>query len=111
MGARILCNKVLFLIRSLQDQSDSLKSQAFNSLATLDVMSMSIVKQCKLLDEELGSDFTIEVLSQPQTSQRELKECIIHPLKDVILLYPKLPLYVLISYETTQIQLYPKLSY
>ena len=74
MGARILCNK---LIRSLQDQSDSLKSQVFNFLAASDVMSMSIVKQCKFLDEKLGSDFTNEVLSQQQTSQRKLKERIV----------------------------------
>ena len=38
---------------------------------------MSIVKQCKFLDEKLGCDFTNEVLSQPQTLQRELKEHII----------------------------------
>ena len=58
MGARILCNKLSFLIRSSLDQSDSIKSQVFNSLAASDVMSMSIVKQCKLQDEKLGSDFT-----------------------------------------------------
>ena len=77
MGGRILCNKLSFLIRSSQDQCDSLKSQVFNSLAASDVMSMSIVKQCKFLDEKLGSDFTNEALSQPQTSQRKLKEHII----------------------------------
>jgi len=38
---------------------------------------MSIVKQCKFLDEKLGCDFTNEVLSQPQTLRRELKEHII----------------------------------
>ena len=77
VGARILCNKLSFLIRSSQDQSDSLKSQVFNSLATSDVMSTSIMKQCKFLDEKLGSDFTNKVLSQPQTSQRKLKEIIV----------------------------------
>lgn len=77
MGGRILCNKLSFLIRSSQDQCDSLKSQVFNSLAASDVMSMSIVKQCKFLVEKLGSDFTNEALSQPQTSQRKLKERII----------------------------------
>ena len=38
---------------------------------------MSIMKQCKSLDEKLGSDFANKILSQLRTSQRKLKERII----------------------------------
>ena len=44
----ILCSKLAFLHRAITDDSShSLRSRIFNSFTDSDVMSMSIVKQCK----------------------------------------------------------------
>ena len=48
-------------------------------IATSDVISMTIVKQCKFLEEKLGSNssFTNEVLIQSFVSIRDLKKRIL----------------------------------
>ena len=52
-----------------------LKSSTY--IAASDVTSMNQVKQCKLLESKLGTDFTSEVLSQPDLSLRDMKECVV----------------------------------
>ena len=74
MCARILCSKLSFLHRIYHVQNTSLSSQVFNSIAASDVMSMSLVKQCKFLEAKLGTEFTNEVLSQSELSLRDLKK-------------------------------------
>ena len=77
MCARILCSKLSFLHRIYHVQNTSLSSQVFNSIAASDVMSMSLVKQCKFLEANLGTEFTNEVLSQSELSLRDLKKRIL----------------------------------
>ena len=77
MCSRILCSKLAFLQSVLTDNpTQSLRSRVFNSIAASDVMSMSIVKQCKFLEEQLdsNSNFTDEVLSQSPVQIRDLKK-------------------------------------
>ena len=80
MCSRILCSKLAFLNSVLTDNpTQSLRSRVFNSIAASDVMSMSIVKQCKFLEEKLdsNSNFTDEVLSQSPVQIRDLKKRIL----------------------------------
>jgi hypothetical protein len=50
MCSRILCSKLAFLQSVLTDNpTQSPRSRVFNSIAASDIMSMSIVKQCKFL--------------------------------------------------------------
>ena len=72
--ARILCNKLSFLFRVCNGESSSLSTQVFRSSAVSDVTSMSIVKQCYLLDSILGTQCTNEVLNNPKLSLRDLKK-------------------------------------
>ena len=72
--ARILCNKLSFLFRVCNGESSSLSTQVFRSIAVSDVTSMSIVKQCYLLDSILGTQCTNEVLNNPKLSLRDLKK-------------------------------------
>ena len=77
MCSSIVCSK-LTLLQSVfnDDLTHSLRSQVFNSIAASDVISLSIVKQCKFLEENFGSNsnFTDEVLSQSPVSIRDLKK-------------------------------------
>ena len=80
MCCRILCCKLAFLQCVLKNgTSHSLSFQTFNSIAASDVMSMTIVKQCKFLEEKLGSNssFTNEVLTQSSVSIRDLNKRIL----------------------------------
>ena len=54
-------------------ESSSLSTQVFRSIAVSDVTSMSIVKQCYLLDSILGTQCTNEVLNNPGLPLRDLK--------------------------------------
>ena len=54
-------------------ESSSLSTKVFRSIAVSDVTSMSIVKQCYLLDSILGTQCTNEVLNNPGLSLRDLK--------------------------------------
>ena len=80
MCSSIVCSKLAFLQSVFNDDlTHFLRSQVFNSIAASDVMSLSIVKQCKFLEEKLGSNsnFTDEVLSQSPVSIRDLKKRIL----------------------------------
>ena len=80
MCCQILCCKLAFLHCVLKNSTNhSLSFQTFNSIAASDVMFMTIVKQCKFLEEKLGSNssFTNEVLTQSSVSIRDLKKCIL----------------------------------
>ena len=55
-------------------ESSSLTTQVFRSIAGSDVTSMSIVKQCYLLDSILGTQCTNEVLNNPGLPLRGLKK-------------------------------------
>ena len=74
MCARVLCNKLLFLIRVCRGKLTSLSTQVFRSIAVSDVTSMSIVKQCHFLDSILDTQFTNKVLNSPELSSRDLKK-------------------------------------
>ena len=71
MCVRDLRSKLSFLHRL------SLGSQVFKSFTASDVMSMSLGKQCKLLESLLGTNFTDGVLTQTSSSMRNLKERIL----------------------------------
>ena len=80
MCCRILCCKLALLQHVLKNGTNhSLSFQTFNSIAVSDVMSMTIFKQCKFLEEKLGSNssFTNEVLTQSFVSIRDLKKRIL----------------------------------
>ena len=47
------------------------------TIAVSDVTSMCLVKQCQFLESTVGAEFTNEVLTQPDLSLRNLKECIV----------------------------------
>ena len=55
-------------------ESSSLSTQVFRSIAVSDVTSMSIVKQCYVLDSILGTQCTNEVLNNPGLSLRDIKK-------------------------------------
>ena len=71
--ARLLRNKLSFLHSVYNGDSDSLNNHVFRSLAASDVTSMSIVKQCQFLDQVLGTEFTCEMLCNPQLSIVDLR--------------------------------------
>ena len=78
MCATVLCNKLSFLLRMCNGESTSLNTQVFSrSIAVSDVTSMSIVKQCHFLDSILETQFTNEVLNNPELSLRDLKKRIL----------------------------------
>ena len=77
MCARVLCNKLSFLICVCRGKSTSLSTQVFRSIAVSDVTSMSIVKQCHFLDSILDTQFTNDVLNNSELSSRDLKKRII----------------------------------
>ena len=54
-------------------ESSSLSTKVFRSIAVSDVTSMSIVKQCYVLDSILGTQCTNEVLNNPGLPLRDLK--------------------------------------
>ena len=58
-------------------ESYSLSTKVFRSIAVSDVTSMSIVKQCYLLDSILGTQCTNEVLNNPGLPLRDLKRCVL----------------------------------
>ena len=78
MCARLLCNKLSFLSCMCNGESTSLSTQVFRSIAASDVTSMNIVKQCHFLDSIMESEFTDEVLNNPNLCLRDLKKRIIH---------------------------------
>ena len=65
MRARILIIKLSFLLRVSRDNR-SLSSRVFHSLATSEVESLIIVRQCRFLESPLQSNFTSSVLASPK---------------------------------------------
>ena len=65
MRARILIIKLSFLLRVSRDNR-SLSSWVFRSLATSEVESLIIVRQCRFLESPLQSNFTSSVLASPK---------------------------------------------
>ena len=63
MCVRTLYNKFSFLCCVQNGEPYSLSTQVFRTLAATDVYSISVIKQCKFLDEVLGTNFTEELLS------------------------------------------------
>ena len=74
---RVFCNKLSFLSRVCNGDSTSLRTQVFRSIAASDATSMNIVRQCHFLDSVLGSEFTDEVLNEPNLCLRNLKKRVI----------------------------------
>ena len=74
---RVLCNKLSFLSHVCNGDSTSLRTQVFRSIAASDASSMNIVRQCHFLDSVLGSEFTDEVLNEPNLGLRNLKKRVI----------------------------------
>ena len=77
MCARVLCNKLSFLIPVCRGKSTSLSTQVFRSIAVSDMISMSIVEQYHFLNSILDTQFTNEVLNNPVLSSKDLKKWII----------------------------------
>ena len=77
MCARVLCNKLSFLLRVCNGETTSLSTQVFRNIAMSDLTSMSIVKQCHFLDSILETDFTNEVLNNPELCTRDLKKRVV----------------------------------
>ena len=69
--------KLSFLSRVCNGDSTSLRTQVFRSIAASDATSMNIVRQCHFLDSVLGSEFTDEVLNEPNLCLRNLKKHVI----------------------------------
>ena len=77
MCARVLCNKLSFLLHVCNGETTSLSTQVFRNIAMSDLTSMSIVKQCHFLDSILETDFTNEVLNNPELCTRDLKKRVV----------------------------------
>ena len=75
MCARVLCSKLAFLLKLLQGV-DSLSSQVFRSLATSDVESIQLVRQCRYLESCFGSN---NILLDPTSfSSHSIKKHVTH---------------------------------
>ena len=71
------CNKLSFLIRVCNGETTSLGTQLFRNIAVSDVTSMSIIKQSYFLDSILETEFTDNVLNNPELCIRDLKKRVI----------------------------------
>ena len=56
ISTRILLRKLTFLSRLLTNSDDTMSSWIFTSLAIVDVYSITIVQQCRLLEAPLGTN-------------------------------------------------------
>ena len=82
--ARTLCIKLGFLLKIVKGD-DSLSSRLFRSIAADDVESLVLVKQCRLLEADYGSNYTSDVISIPDmVSFTQMKKEILD--KDISLL-------------------------
>ena len=66
--ARILCQKLTFLAKLLEDD-DCLSSQVFRTLASDDIYDISIVQQCRLLEQGIGTNYLQLCLEDPLTAR------------------------------------------
>ncbi len=80
MRCRILCSMLSFLHKICSSKSDFLSAQVFKTLSTTDVESITLVKQCCLLELPLlayEQNFTDTVLSTQDLPMRSLRNSII----------------------------------
>ena len=66
--ARILCRKLTFLAKLLEDD-DCLSSQVFRTLASDDIYEISIVQQYRLLEQGIGTNYLQLCLEDPLTAR------------------------------------------
>ena len=59
ISTRILLRKLTFLSRLLTNSDDTMSSRIFTSLAIVDVYSITIVQQCRLLEAPLGTSINV----------------------------------------------------
>ena len=79
----MLSIKISFLCRVLSSESDTLATRTFLTLASQDVYSLGIVKQCIALDSKLGTNavsITLNNVEDPKGMLKEIKGSIV--LKD-----------------------------
>ena len=76
MHSRSFCAKLAFLHRVCKDE-DYLCNRVYSALAATDVESISLAKQCCLLELPFKTNFTDEVLNNSFGSLRSLKERIL----------------------------------
>ena len=60
MKARILCRKLSYL-RKIEIEENSLSASILCSLATEDILNVSLVQQCLKLETFLGINFTMPI--------------------------------------------------
>ena len=60
MKARILCRKLSFL-RKIGTEESFLSASILRSLATEDILNVSLVQQCLKLETYLGTNFTMPI--------------------------------------------------
>ena len=80
MAARIHLLKLGFLCRLLSSERDTLASRTFHTLASQDIYSLNVVKQCIFLDSKLGTNATTSILSNTEDAKallRKAKQAII----------------------------------
>ena len=77
MRCRCLCAKLSFLHRICSSESDTLCSEVYKTLTYPDIESISLVKQCRLLELPYSSNFTSEILTNPTICMRSLKKRVI----------------------------------
>ena len=68
ISTRILLRKLTFLSRLLTNSDDNMSSRIFTSLAIVDVYSITIVQQCRLLEAPLGTNIIYKCLENPENA-------------------------------------------
>ena len=68
ISTRILLRKLTFLSRLLTNSDDTMSSRIFTSLAIVDVYSITIVQQCRLLEAPLGTNIIYKCLENPENA-------------------------------------------
>lgn len=66
MRARVLCSKFSFLLKVTQGDN-SLSCRVFRSLAASEVESIQLVRQCRFLESQYGSNLTSDILTDPMS--------------------------------------------
>ena len=71
MSTRVLVRKLAFLCKLFSDQSDVevISRDIFSSLASVDVYSISIIQQCRMLESFLGTSVLARCLNEPSEAR------------------------------------------
>ena len=71
MSTRVLVRKLAFLCKLLSDQSDVevISRDIFSSLASVDVYSISIIQQCRMLESFFGTSVLARCLNEPSEAR------------------------------------------